>query len=70
MDCLQEFGQFKQVLNCNGLKQNVSLMCPWFPLHRIVGSQWFQTYVKKNKPLQNPIIQGILHQEPLYSSLR
>ena len=21
MDCLQQFGQFKQVLNCNGLKQ-------------------------------------------------
>ena len=42
MDCLLEFGQFKQVLNYNGLKQNVSLLCPWFLLYEMVGSQWFQ----------------------------
>jgi len=38
MDYLQEFGQFNQVLNCNGLKQNVSLKCPWFVLYGIVDS--------------------------------
>jgi len=42
MDCLQEFGQFKQLLNCNGLKENVFLKCPWFLLYGITDSYWFQ----------------------------
>jgi len=42
MDCLQEFGQFKQVLDCSGLRQHVSLKCHWFLLYEIVDSEWFQ----------------------------
>ena len=45
MDYLQEFEQFEQVLNCNGLEHSISLKCPWFLFYGIVGSQWFQTYV-------------------------